>query len=55
MDFGVARSHEARVLVREYAQKLGAGGSDVLDNLKPGRRSTEVVMALADDLDADMP
>jgi len=59
MDFGVARRHEARAVVNEFARLLGSRGSDDLNTLLEmgdGQPSNElafpeVVSALSDDLD----
>ena len=51
MDFGVARRHEARIIVSELAQILGARGSEALSTLEATDPLDEVVDALKDDLD----
>jgi cysteinyl-tRNA synthetase len=50
MDFGAARRAEALAAVADFAQTLGADGSQTLAMLTPGTPLPEVVAALADDL-----
>jgi cysteinyl-tRNA synthetase len=53
IDFGVARRHEARAVVTDFAQRLGSAGISVLRDLMPSNPLPEVVDALSDDLDTN--
>ncbi|HVH02211.1 MAG TPA: cysteine--tRNA ligase [Amaricoccus sp.] len=52
MDYGVARMHEARATVEDFADQLGAFGVQSLSDLEPHEPLESVISALSDDISA---